>query len=516
MADLARDYSASHRLAWTGCPDVVTVEQVASGSAERLIADGWTGAGRPDVWSPAATTWVALLRQHLGSSGRGSFVPPDPLPSVAKSPLVVAVPQDLAKAASWDVHPPTWQDLVQFAQDPKGWGKYGHPEWGPFRIGMTDPGQSTSGLHSLIAIFYAAAGNKTTLTPGDVTNTKNQDFVRSVEGTVSHYAPTAGSFLNNLSATAAAGQSYTYISALPAEEQEVFSYNEGTYSTARPQLPPGVPLEAVYPSDGTLFADHPYVVLHASWVTAAKKAIADSFLQWLRNPDQQSRIEASGFRDFNGIAYGSLQSEVGIRSDQPRTLLNEPAPSVTTAIQGSWKTLRKPAFITILLDLNAASQRADVIRAVASLSSEDEVAISVVSPGPAPAAGQPIRVGSAGNTLTALIGAAPINHGPSPLYRDISVAVQEVTPDPRRINALVVIAATRDDGSGGRLTDLERTILNGNQKASNDGQQPVRIYMVALQGSDQNALFGIETASGGVPFPSNNAADAIRTALASF
>src|SRR4030081_625545 len=43
MATFAKEYSADRRTDWTGCPDVVAVERVASGTAERELAQGWTG-----------------------------------------------------------------------------------------------------------------------------------------------------------------------------------------------------------------------------------------------------------------------------------------------------------------------------------------------------------------------------------------------------------------------------------------------------------------------------------------
>ena len=35
----------------------------------------------------------------------------------------------------------------RLANDPQGWAAFGHPEWGPFRLGKTNPNFSTSGLN---------------------------------------------------------------------------------------------------------------------------------------------------------------------------------------------------------------------------------------------------------------------------------------------------------------------------------------------------------------------------------
>ena len=216
MRDLAKDYSGTHRGPWSGCGPAVTVERVASGDAERLLAQGWIGEGRPDVWSPAASTWVELLRYH-----RPGIVPSGQAAVIARSPLVIAMPERMARAMSWPSVQPGWKELLQLANDTRGWGRFGHPEWEAFRLGKTDPRKSTSGLHSLIAAYYAATGNLSTLTEKDLAATDTVKFVKGVESSVSHYAPTVASFLDNMAeaANVSDASALSYISALAVEEQ---------------------------------------------------------------------------------------------------------------------------------------------------------------------------------------------------------------------------------------------------------------------------------------------------------
>src|SRR5512135_1508698 len=56
LSELAAGFSANAS-SNLGCNDpLVSVEKVSSGQAEAKLAGGWGGAGRPDVWAPAATT----------------------------------------------------------------------------------------------------------------------------------------------------------------------------------------------------------------------------------------------------------------------------------------------------------------------------------------------------------------------------------------------------------------------------------------------------------------------------
>ena len=63
------------------------------------------------------------------------------------TPLVIAMPEPMAealglarRARSAGPTSSTWPAT------PQGWGAFGHPEWGPFRLGKTNPNFSTSGL----------------------------------------------------------------------------------------------------------------------------------------------------------------------------------------------------------------------------------------------------------------------------------------------------------------------------------------------------------------------------------
>jgi Ca-activated chloride channel family protein len=314
------------------CP--VTVDRVASGTAEQALANGWQAAGRPrpDVWAPAASTWVELLSQALWSHP-GVVGLPLSSPSIAHSPLVIAMPLPMASAVGWPERQLGWADVLNLEGKPGAWAANGHPEWGTFQLGQTDPTVSTSGLHAFIGMFSAAvevrdrSDTPVSLTKSDIADPGVISFVQGVENRVVHFTDTVASFENRLQT---AGD-LTYVSAVAMEEQEVWSYNSGK---------PRVPLAAVYPREGTLFADHPYVVLAAPWVDAAKRAAAANFLQFLLSRPQQRTFQKHGFRDGN-VAYPLPDDSVinqsnGLLARQPALTLTEPAPAVLEQIEQAW------------------------------------------------------------------------------------------------------------------------------------------------------------------------------------
>src|SRR5438874_7576299 len=219
-----------------GCP--VSVDVVASGTAEQALATGLQASGkpRPDVWTPAASTWLDLLR---ASSPATSVAVPVTTPSLAHSPLVVAMPLPMATAVGWPDRQLGWADLLTLERQDGFWTAAGHPEWGTFKLGHTDPTVSTSGLHAFIGMFSAAveARDETNtpppLTENDVSDPAVIAFVQAVESRVVHFTDTVATFTNRLRA---AGD-LTYVSAVAMEEQEVWSYNAGN---------PRVRLAAIY------------------------------------------------------------------------------------------------------------------------------------------------------------------------------------------------------------------------------------------------------------------------------
>jgi Ca-activated chloride channel homolog len=492
MTELAAEYSNSHRT--MGCGPVVAVERVASGDAERMLAAGWPGSGRPDVWAPQASTWVLLLTHQLGVSNRSQIVPSAPWPALASSPLVVAMPRPMAVVLGWPAHQPGWKELLELAQNPTGWASRGQPQWGAFRLGKTDPGKSTSGMHALIAAYYAATGKSSDLTDSDVRSARS--FVAAVEATVSHYADTADTFLRNLSAADDDGQALAYMSAVTIEEQQLWAYNQGAYRS--PAVPPHVPLVAIYPSDGTLIADHPFVTLQATWVDREKRQLAGAFLEWLLLPAQKDRFTAAGFRNSLGQATGKLSTDPGVLSDKPARQLRLPSAAVLNSIQSSWQQIRKRVRLVLLLGVRSASALVSTADALSALSGDDTVEVWAVSPG-GPTAGYrkvlaSTSIGSGIGSIQQAVTASASSAAAGPLYSATQAAYSYVasTPDQARINAVVVISDGADDGSGPSLVDLERAVR------PKPGGILVRIYAVAFPGSSASALQGIAVASDGV------------------
>jgi Ca-activated chloride channel family protein len=489
----------------------------ASGGAEQALARGWDEAvdgPRPDVWSPAASSWAVLLRQQLTAQDKDDLVP-DELPSLAQTPLVVAMPRPMAQALGWPDKAIGWSDLFALAKDPKGWGSKGHPEWGRFKLGKTNPDFSTSGLNATIATYFAATGRSSDLSVKDVADPATRTFVKQIESSVVHYGDTTLTFLSNMAKADAAGRGLTYVSAVTVEEKSVWDYNEGNPTgdpaTLGQGAKPKVPLVAVYPKDGTLLSDNPYIVLTAPWVDDAKRAVAADFLGYVTQPERQAAFQAAAFRSFEGQPGPVLVPENGALVAGAPVVLAPPSPTVLDAVQRSWDDLRKRARVLVVLDVSGSMgeyvEKADQTRlelakaaaakAVTGFAGNDELGLWIFSTqqdGDRPYV-ERVPVGAASTTIPRITDeiADLVPDGGTGLYATLRAAQREMLADlePDRINAIVILTDGRNEyPPDSDLDSLVRQLQGESLDTS------VRVFPIGYStAADKEALVRIAEAS---------------------
>src|SRR2546428_2973085 len=425
------------------------------------------------------------------------------MPSLIQPPLVIAMPRPMAELLGWPDRPIGWHDVLTLSRDPRGWASAGRPEWGRFRLGKTNPTVSTSGLHALLGTYYAATGLTSDLTPSEVRRPEVVQFVKDIDSAVEHYGNTASTFLLNLALADEHGDAMGYMSALAIEEKQLWDYNRG----ARRQ----VPLAAVYPSEGTLVADHPYVVLRAPWVDDPKRRAAALFLAYLEAPERQQRFRAEGYRDHEGRGGPDLSIAWGTLPAGPGTVLPAPSPEALAAVEESWKDVRKRARVLMVLDVSGsmAGTKMDLMRrgAAASLDlfvDDDELGIWAFSTDRTDVA--PIGpVGTRRKNLAFLIDGLAAN-GATRLYDTTLDAVRELAarPDPRRITAVVLLTDGMNSVGPGRNTDVDGLIRDLRTMTS---ESHVRVFTIAYgTDADKKVLQRIADATQGASYDASDPA----------
>jgi Ca-activated chloride channel family protein len=505
----------------------MSVATKASGGAATALARGWderVDGPRPDVWSPASSSWAVLVEQGATQQDRPSPIPAE-RPSLVQTPLVIAMPQPMAEALGWPDASIGWSDLAALARAKDGWASKGHPEWGRFKLGKTNPYYSTSGLNATIAAYFAATGVSSDLTSAQVADPETRTFISQLESSVVHYGDTTLTFLDNMSREAAAGQGLTYVSAVTVEEKSVLDYNlgnpTGDPATLGQQPEPSVPLAAIYPADGTLLSDNPWIVLDAAWVDQAKRTAAADFLAWLHQPDQQRVFTEAGFRTFEGQPGAPITEANGMLPEGPVTILDPPAPAVLAEVQKSWDELRKRAHVLLVMDVSgsmgalvesagvsklALAQQA-AIGAIDGFAADDEVGLWAFSTDRGPSGEpwvqlQPVAPAAESVPRMKSAIAAMVADGGTALYATLRQAQASVLSDldPKRINAIILLS----DGKNEYPPDEDLvSLLDQLQGESVDTS--VRVFTIGYgEGADPASLTAIAEASRGTYYEAND------------
>jgi len=248
----------------------------------------------------------------------------------------------MAEALGWPNKPVGWSDMLELINDPQGWGKYNHPEWGRFSWGHTDPEISTSALSTLLAEFYAAVGKQKNLTVADVQDPKSQQFIRDLGKGIKHYGYNTLVFSDNMRKFGT-----SYISAFPMEEITLIDFNKKS---------PSVPLVAIYPKEGTFWHDDPFIVMSSA--SSEEQQAADQFFNFLMTPDSQKLAMSYGFRPANVDVplADPISTAYGVQPQGVQNILPIPPADVIVAAKNAWAQNRKRADIVLVVDISGSMQ----------------------------------------------------------------------------------------------------------------------------------------------------------------
>jgi Ca-activated chloride channel family protein len=249
----------------------VDVDLVVTGSHDTVNLILW--GRQPAAWSPASSLWISYLNQKWQESGHDEGIAADWTPLVL-SPVVIA-----GWSSFFQEHNVSgFKDLYQLAMDGLDY-KYGHP----------DPLLSNGGVMAVVLEFAEAFGK----TPDAflVDDFHNEDalvFVKMIENRSVYYGKSTGFF-----GRWAAENGPSAIDCFAVYESVVLD------NSLKAKNKWGDPLVAIYPQDGTLYSDHPYVVLDAPWVDKWQRFAATQYLFFLLQEQNQDKAQLHGFRPAN-------------------------------------------------------------------------------------------------------------------------------------------------------------------------------------------------------------------------
>ena len=460
----------------TGCRQVSVTAAAPGTVARHAISDS---ADLPDVWVPDSSAWPYLVRQ----SGAGSAADAIPAsgPSLATSPVVLAVSTTTADALGWPKRPLQWSDVFGAV------GSRG------LRLALPDPRRYAPAAASLI-------GQSTATGPGAGTAPLSA-ALRNVDPNQPGEPDQLLEWVTSTPSTPLAA---------PVPEQEVWAHNAHSRH---------LELVAAYGGATAPSVDYPYLVLtHDDEL----RTVADTLLARLRGVPAVQRLQAAGFRTSNGFAGPALSPGLGVRPDRAMVTAAQPA-AVTAAIRAMDRA-RRDSRVLAVLDVSGSmatrlpdgSTRMDVARqsaaaALGTLSDHSEVGLWAFSTNlQGPLGYRPLvetgsLISSIGMTPRrqalnlALAHLAPKIGGGTALYDTVLAAVRNARQgwSDQAQNVVVLFTDGRNDVPGGM--SLQTLLATLHREA--DPRRPVPVVTIALGAdSDVASLHAIASTTGGAAY----------------
>jgi hypothetical protein len=474
-------------------------EAAAALSAQQRVSLTGVGAPRagavvPDVWIPDSGTWL----QRLRSSAR-EFAFTDE-GSVALSPVVMAMPEPVAKRLGWPGKRLTYADLLREITTST-----------TIRPGTVDPTRDAAALSGLLALGTAATA-------------ADRQRPGTANGVLRALATDRSALRDDLMAQLPQADDVASLAGglglAAMSERDVITFNAAK---------PPVPLAALYLEPAAAPLDYPFAVMPE--LTTAQAEAAHQLYEMLGSSSSfRDRLAASGVRSPDGSAPGGFNAPTGA----PSTAKRSPSPAdsggaaaekvdgaaIDRALAG-WSAVVAPARMLAIVDASGSMRtpvptarnatRMAVTLAAArgglALFSDDwQVGLWMFAAGRQGGGNHQelVPIGPLTSNRTDVVNALDLirpGGGDAGLYRTILDGYREVQDgwQAGRVNSVLVL--TDGVGGGEKTGDISLTDLLAKLGAVRSAERPVQVIVVGIGDSvDRQPLDQITHATGGGVF----------------
>ncbi len=456
-----------------GCYDVRVSNRESSATAESLVVSD--GTERPDVWIPESTVWLQRAQ------ARGAWSVPVTGTSVASSPVVLALTEDVAGQLGWPTKQPTWADVLY------------RPG---LAIGVPDPSREPVGVSLLFGVRDVLS---TAPDPATAITTE----LRSLSPNT---VPEVADLFTRLPGTGTAAEP---LDGFPASETGVLRHNAKQTGTQ---------LVAVYAEPAVPALDYPYVVLPET--AREKRDAAESFLSVLMNQKTADALSDAGFRTPDGEML--RKRGTGDRTSTAKMTPAElPEANEVDQLLNEWSGVNLSGRVQVLLDVsgsmnepvpgaNGANRMAVTLQAaqlgIGLMKQTTKIGVWLFSTNldgdldykelfPV----LPISEQASSGNLEKLRTVQAIPNGSTGLYDSTLAAYQSARQnfEPGRINTVIVLTDGRNDDAN----SITREALLAELAKLQDPRRPVRIVGIGIGPDiDVGELQAIAGATGGQAF----------------
>ncbi|SCG80112.1 von Willebrand factor type A domain-containing protein [Micromonospora rifamycinica] len=479
----------------TASEPVEVAAAVASKHGASLAGVGQASgtAVTPDVWIPDSSTWLLRLK----SGGATAFAPGNGA-SIARSPVVVAVPQPVATTKfGWPDKKLTWNDMLRAVRSDK-----------PLRAGIVEPTQDAAGLSGLLSLTAAASGGG-----GDAQQATTAALRALATGRSALRQDLLARFPRSNDPTSIASA----LGAAALSEEDVIAYNN---------TKPPIPLAALYLEPSPMPLDYPYAVLPG--IDQAKSSAAKVLFELLTTQGFKNRLAVQSLRAPDGNWGDGFKAPPGAPS--PAGGGTAVPPSGGTAAGGldpvaidravsGWSIATQSGRMLCVIDVSG-SMKTPVPSA--NNASREQVTVAAASRGlnlfddswsiglwtfSTELVGsrdwreiEPINPlsGNRGKLEQGLAGIRP-SSGDTGLYDTMLAAYKNVRDgwEPGRVNSVVLFTDGKNEDKNG----ISQSALVSRLKELNDPERPVQVVIIGI-GSEvsKTELQSITNVTGGGAF----------------
>ena len=327
-------------------PDRQTMQvELVEVTPEEMVNQTLAGEQSFQALAPDSSLWLDQLNRRWAQTQAtepGAIEPRltgSPV-RFAVTPIVIAAWEEAAGELGWPDKPVSWKEIQEKAQADKNF-TWSHPSTA-----------YASGLLATLAEFYTGAGVQRGLTAEMAQDPKTLEFVQNVEKTVKFYGE------GELAAMQRAAQDGPKgLDAFVVSEQLVSAFNTGAFTGGQPAQR----LIALYPAEGTLWADHPLALLETDEITTNQRRTFQAFREFLATPEAQTAILAAGYRPADltiplGSSGSPLTKDNGVDPSQPQTTLQLPSPDVVQVVQNVWALTKRKTNVILVVDTSGSME----------------------------------------------------------------------------------------------------------------------------------------------------------------
>jgi hypothetical protein len=450
----------------------------------------------PDVWVPDSSTWLLRLK----NGGATAFAPANGA-SIARSPVVVAMPEPVASRVGWPEKKLSWTDLLTAVTAGKS----------PLHAGIVEPTQDAAGLSGLLSLTAAASS----------TGSSPVAAQEAMVGALRALATNRSSIRQDLLARFPRSSDPTAIAnglgAAALSEEDVIAYN---------QTKPPIQLAALYLDPPPMPLDYPFAVLPG--IEPAKASAAKVLFEVLTTPGFRNRLAAQALRSPDGNWGAGFKAPQGAPSPAGGGATVPPTgqgaagdldPAAIAKATTTWSVATQSGRMLAVVDVSG-SMKAKV--ATANGATREQVTVAAASQGlnlfddswaiglwtfSTELVGSqdwravvPIKPLSSnrGALAQGLAGIKP-SDGDTGLYDTVLAAYKEVQKEwePGKVNSVVLFTDGKNDDKSG----LSQAALLNQLKKIRDPEQPVQVIIIGIGADVSRAeLKSITDVTGGAPF----------------